>query len=55
MSLGVIAKICCRKRADTIAMMTGYECQPDPARDPFRKYLNQGEKYLSALKKETGF
>lgn len=51
MALGVIARLYGRERADTIARMTEYEWQPDPSRDPFARYLNQGniDAYLAAF------
>ncbi len=42
MALGIIARLYGRERADEIAARTEYEWQSDPARDPFVKYLNQG-------------
>ncbi len=51
MALGMISKIYGRDRADKIAMMTEYEWQPDPSKDPFSKYLNQGNisEYLTVF------
>ncbi len=53
MALGVISKIYGRERAYTIAMMTEYEWKSDPSRDPFAKYLNQGniKEYLAIFNK----
>jgi putative intracellular protease/amidase len=42
MALSVITKVYGRDHADKIAMLTEYEWQPDPSRDPFVQYLNQG-------------
>jgi transcriptional regulator GlxA family with amidase domain len=49
MSLAVISKIYGKARAEKIAMMTEYEWQTDPSKDPFAKYLNKGniDEYLS--------
>jgi transcriptional regulator GlxA family with amidase domain len=47
MSLSVIARLYGRERADGIAALAEYEWQDDPARDPFLRYLNQGD--LGAL------
>ncbi len=51
MALGVIAKLYGRERAEEVARMTEYEWQSDPHRDPFYRYLNQGnvEEFLAAL------
>lgn len=51
MALGVIAKLYGRERAEEVAMMTEYEWQSDPTRDPFHRFLNQGnvEEFLAAL------
>ncbi len=43
MALGIIARLYGRERADEIAARTEYEWQADPTRDPFVKYLNQGD------------
>lgn len=43
MSLGVIARLFDRERAQTIADLTEYVWQEDPNRDPFYKFLNQGK------------
>jgi putative intracellular protease/amidase len=42
MALGVIAGLYGRERAQQIADLTEYEWQSDPTRDPFVKFLNQG-------------
>lgn len=42
MALALIARLYGRKRADLIAALAEYEWQDDPARDPFHRYLNQG-------------
>ncbi len=47
MSLAVIEKLFGRKRAEQIAVITEYERAEDPDRDPFAKYLNQAETFLS--------
>ena len=54
MSLSVISKMYGRDKADKIALMTEYEWQPDPSRDPFAKYLNQGNinDYLTMFSKK---
>lgn len=51
MALGVISKLYGRERAEEVAMMTEYEWQSDPHRDPFHRFLNQGkvEEFLAAL------
>lgn len=51
MALGVIAKLYGRERAEEVARMTEYEWQSDPHRDPFHRYLNEGnvEELLAAL------
>ena len=51
MSLGVIAQMFGRERAEQIAVMTEYEWHADASEDPFSQYLNQGniEEYLQAL------
>lgn len=47
LSLAIIARLYGRERADQIAALTEYEWQDDPTRDPFHRFLNQGD--LSAL------
>ena len=49
MALSVISRIYGRDRADKLSMMTEYEWQADPSKDPFAKYLNKGDitEYLS--------
>ncbi|MFH2063872.1 MAG: DJ-1/PfpI family protein [Pseudomonadota bacterium] len=49
MALSVISKIYGIDRAEKISMMTEYEWQADPSKDPFAKYLNTGDitEYLS--------
>jgi transcriptional regulator GlxA family with amidase domain len=42
MALGLIARLYGRERAQQIADLTEYEWQSDPTRDPFVKFLNQG-------------
>ncbi len=51
MALGVIATLYGRERAETVALMTEYEWQSDPHRDPFHASLNQGDvaEYLATL------
>ncbi len=51
MALGVIATLYGRERAETVAVMTEYEWQADPHRDPFHASLNQGDvaEYLASL------
>lgn len=51
MALGVIARLYGRERAEEVARMTEYEWQSDPHRDPFHRFLNQGnvEELLDAL------
>ena len=41
MALAIIAKLYGRERAEGIAVLTEYEWQTDPSRDPFHRYLNQ--------------
>ncbi len=41
MALAVIARLYGRARADQVAVLTEYEWQDDPGRDPFHRYLNQ--------------
>jgi transcriptional regulator GlxA family with amidase domain len=41
MALAVIAKLYGEQRAQDIADLTEYERQTDPARDPFRRFLNK--------------
>ena len=48
MALGVIAKLYGRETAQRIADWTEYQWQPDPARDPFHRFLNQGDPALVA-------
>jgi len=43
MALAVVAKLHGRQVAEQIAMLTEYEWQSDPARDPFVRFLNQGK------------
>ncbi len=43
MALAIIARLYGRERAEAIAALTEYEWQDDPSRDPFHKYLNQGD------------
>jgi transcriptional regulator GlxA family with amidase domain len=43
MSLALIARLYGRERADQIAALAEYEWQDDPTRDPFLRYLNQGD------------
>jgi transcriptional regulator GlxA family with amidase domain len=43
MALGIISKIYGRQRAERIAVLTEYEWHSDADRDPFHKYLNQGD------------
>ena len=42
MALGVIARLYGRDKAQEIANLTEYQWQSDPTRDPFHKFLNQG-------------
>ena len=51
MALAVIARLFGRERADTLAVLTEYEWQSDPSRDPFHAHLNQGDiaAYLEML------
>jgi transcriptional regulator GlxA family with amidase domain len=42
MALAVIARLYGRERADQIAALTEYEWHDDSTRDPFVRYLNQG-------------
>lgn len=51
MALGVIANLYGKDRARQIAEFTEYEWQADPARDPFVRFLNQGnaEELLKAM------
>lgn len=46
MALSIIAGLYGRERADQIAARAEYEWQSDPSRDPFYKYLNQGNASL---------
>jgi putative intracellular protease/amidase len=46
MALAVIARLYGRARADQIAALTEYEWQTDPDRDPFARFLNQGDLQL---------
>lgn len=48
MALGVIAKIYGRETAQRIADWTEYQWQSDPGRDPFHRFLNQGDPALVA-------
>lgn len=43
MSLAIITRLYGREKADEIAALTEYEWQDDPTRDPFHRYLNQGD------------
>lgn len=43
MALAVIARLYGVERAEQIAVMTEYEWQRDADRDPFARYLNQGD------------
>ena len=43
MALSIIAQLWGEKRAELIAALTEYEWQRDSTRDPFHKYLNQGQ------------
>jgi hypothetical protein len=43
MALAVVARLYGRAVAEQIAALTEYEWQSDPTRDPFAKYLNQGQ------------
>jgi putative intracellular protease/amidase len=42
MALAIIARLYGEQRAEEIAALTEYEWQRDPTRDPFHKYLDQG-------------
>jgi putative intracellular protease/amidase len=42
MALGVIARLYGRDKAEEIANLTEYQWQSDPTRDPFHRFLNQG-------------
>ena len=42
MALAVIARLFGSERAEAIAALTEYEWHRDPSRDPFARYLNQG-------------
>lgn len=42
MALAVIANLFGRQQAERVAIVTEYEWQDDPDRDPFHKYLNKG-------------
>ncbi len=41
MALAVIARLYGEERAEAIAILTEYEWQRDPGKDPFHRYLNQ--------------
>ncbi len=41
MALAVIARLFGRERAERVAILTEYEWQADPGRDPFHRYLNR--------------
>lgn len=43
MALAIIARLYGRARAEQIAALTEYEWHTDPDRDPFARYLNQGD------------
>jgi putative intracellular protease/amidase len=43
LALAIIARLYGRARAEQIAALTEYEWHTDPDRDPFAKYLNQGD------------
>lgn len=51
MALGVIAKLYGQAHAEQVAVMTEYEWQSDSARDPFSRYVNQGDlqQYLAFI------
>ena len=51
MALAVIARLYGRERAQEVTVLTEYEWQSDPSRDPFHAHLNQGdvEAYLKML------
>jgi putative intracellular protease/amidase len=51
MALGVIAKLYGLAHAEKVAVMTEYEWQSDASRDPFSKFVNQGnlQEYLALL------
>jgi len=51
MALGVIAKLYGRAHAEQVAVMTEYEWQSDATRDPFGRYVNQGnlQEYLAFI------
>jgi putative intracellular protease/amidase len=48
MALGVIAKLYGRETAQRIADWTEYVWQPEPGRDPFHRFLNQGDPAIVA-------
>jgi transcriptional regulator GlxA family with amidase domain len=43
MALAVVARLYGRPVAEQIAALTEYEWQSDPSRDPFARFLNQGQ------------
>ncbi|MBW2241481.1 MAG: DJ-1/PfpI family protein [Deltaproteobacteria bacterium] len=45
MSLAVIEKLFGKDRAAQVAILTEYEWQNDPSRDPFTKYLNRAAEF----------
>ncbi|MGE3774577.1 MAG: DJ-1/PfpI family protein [Gammaproteobacteria bacterium] len=51
MALGVIAKLYGKPHAEQVAVITEYEWQSDAARDPFSRYVNQGDlqEYLAFI------
>ncbi len=48
MALAMIARLFGTERAQQIAIFTEYEWQPDGSRDPFARYLNQGDTEILA-------
>ncbi len=54
MSLAVIEKLFGRDRAEQVAVLTEYEWQNDPSRDPFAKYLNRAGEFQLTSNGSTG-
>lgn len=53
MSLAVIARLFGKEHAEKLMILTEYEWQSDPSRDPFAKYLNRGAEIGLASGAET--